>query len=229
MNIFRQKFPCAVSWKSRLLTALLFGVFIIAFLLAFKPFELDTLPTGRLVFFCSVYGFTTFACIVFVGFIIPKAFPSFYNEETWTTGKQIIVIIGAIILIGSVNYLISPLMTGADLSLGKFLWYQGITVLGGILPVTIYILIRQNSLLMKFEKQASILEKKLQEKLDQDKKQEAPPTGEEKKNELTVIELRGDYQGEKLMLLPEELYLIAAANNYVKVYFFKNEKVSYSI
>ncbi|MDP4262474.1 MAG: LytTR family DNA-binding domain-containing protein [Bacteroidota bacterium] len=46
---------------------------------------------------------------------------------------------------------------------------------------------------------------------------------------MTVIELTGDYQGEKIVLPPDELYFITAANNYVKVHFIKNDKISYSI
>src|SRR5258706_617386 len=151
MNVFQQKFPCNTSWKSHLVTALFFGVFIMVFLLAFKPFQLDTLPTGKLVFFCSIYGFTTFGCIITVALILPKIFPSFFIEENWTTGKQILIITGTVILIGLVNYFISPLMGGSEQSLRKLLWYQGITVLVGLLPITIFTLIKQNSLLKKFE------------------------------------------------------------------------------
>jgi hypothetical protein len=199
------------------------------FLLAFKPFGLINLEFGKLVFYCGVYGFTTFASIITVSLILPKIFPSFFNEETWTTGKQILVITFTVIVIGLVNYCISPFMGGSDLSLRKLLWYQGTTVLVGLLPIIIFTLIKQNRLLRKFEQQAATLEKKLQEKLDPDKKNEplAPPP--EKKNDLSVIELTGDYQGEKIILLPGELCFISAANNYVKVYFIRKEKVAYSI
>ncbi|MDP4262475.1 MAG: hypothetical protein Q8941_08085 [Bacteroidota bacterium] len=181
MNIFKQKFPCNTSWKSNLVSALLFGLFIMLFLLAFRPFQLDTLHTGRLIFFCAVYGFTTFAAIAAVALIMPRAFPSYFNEETWTTGKQILLITGTLVLIGLINYLISPLMGGSDQSLRKLLWYQGITVLVGILPITIFTLIEQNSLLKKFEQQAAVLEKKLQEKLESDKKSDPPAPPPEKK------------------------------------------------
>lgn len=229
MNIFQQKYPCNVTWQGRFRTALFFGVFIVVFLLVFKPFGLDTLPGDKMIFVCSAYSFAVFVCILAVGLILPVIFPSFFDEEKWTTGKQIIIITGTLILIGVVNYLIAPLLIGPGLSFRRFLWYEGITVSIGILPITIYTLLEQNSLLKKFQKQASELEKKLQEKLNPDKKEEQPSPPDEKKNELTVIELKGDYQGEKLVLLPEELYFISAANNYVKVYYFKNNKVTYSI
>jgi DNA-binding LytR/AlgR family response regulator len=229
MNIFKQKFPCDFSLQSHLKRALIFGIFVAVFLLVFKPFDLDTLPDARLVFVCGIYGLTTFTCILCAGLILPALFPSFFNEETWTTGKQIILVAGIVVLIGLANFSISPFIVESSLTLRSLLWFQGITVLVSLLPITMYTLYRQNRLLKKFELQASVLEKKLQEKLDPVKKEEPLPPFPEKKNEFPTIELTGDYQGEKLVLPPGDLYYIAAANNYIKVYFIKKGTVTYSI
>lgn len=230
MNIFKRKFPCDNSLQGHFQRALSFGIFVLVFLLVFKPFELDTLPVTRQIFVCGMYALITFTCILCAGVTLPRIFPNFFIEESWTTGKQIILITGVVVLIGLVNYSISPLLYNASLSIRTLLWFQGTTILVSLLPITIYTLFKQNSLLRKFEQQASALEKKLQEKLDPDKKQEPPPSSlPEKKNEFPLIELTGDYQGEKLVLPSEDLYFIAAANNYVKVFFIKNEKISYSI
>jgi DNA-binding LytR/AlgR family response regulator len=229
MNIFNQRFPCTTSWKSHLVAGLFFGLFVMGFLLAFKPFGLNTLESGKLLFYCAVYGFIAFACIMLIALSLPKIFPSFFNEETWTTGKQILLVSLIVIVIGLVNYFTSPLMGGSNQSLRKLLWYQGITIMIALLPITIFTLLKQNLLLKKFEKQAASLEKKLQQKLDPDKEEEPPAPPTEKKNDLSAIELTGDYQGEKIILLPEELCFISAANNYVKVYFIKKDKVAYSI
>ena len=67
-----------------------------------------------------------------------------------------------------------------------------------------------------------MLEKKLKEKLEADKKQEPVDLQPEKKTEFPSIELTGDYQGEKIVLHPDDLYFITAANNYIKVYFIKD-------
>lgn len=229
MNILNQKFPCNTSWKSHFFSALGFGLFITVFLLIFKPFHLDTLPTKRLLFLCGMYGLVTFACIFIVALIGPTLFPTFFKEETWTTGKQILIIAIIVMLIGLSNYLLAHSLTGSDQSFRNFLWYQGITLLIGLLPITIFTLLKWNRLLRKFEEQAAALEKRLQEKLEPEKKPEAPNLPDEKKNDLTVIELNGDYHGERIVLPPEDLYFIVAANNYIKVYFIKKEKVSYSI
>jgi DNA-binding LytR/AlgR family response regulator len=215
--------------KSQFQTALGFGIFVIVFLLAFKPFELDSLPGSRLLLACGMYGLATFISIISGAFILTRVFPSFFIEENWTTGRQIIYIGCNVLLTGLVNYLVSPLFVSTNYSFESFLWFEGSTILVALLPITFHTLIRQNSLLKKFEQQAAALEKKLQEKLDAGKEKEAPLSVPEKKNESPVIELTGDYQGEKLVLPPQDIYFIAAANNYVKVYFDKNGKVAYSI
>jgi DNA-binding LytR/AlgR family response regulator len=105
------------------------------------------------------------------------------------------------------------------------LWWQTRTAAVAILPIIIYVLIKQNLLLKKFRKQADDLEKKLQ-----DKNQSggavpiAPPL-----NASDAIILTGDYQKEKISVRATQLYLISSANNYVKVYIEQNGKVSYSI
>lgn len=229
MNIFNRKFPCDTSFKSHFIRAVAFGIFVLLFLWIFKPFHLDTLPAGRLFFVCSMYGLAVFATLITTALVLPWIFSSYFNEERWTTGRQILLIAGNVVLVGLVNYLISPLIVSSNFSLRSLLWSQGVTLMVSLLPITIYTLVKQNILLRRFQQQASHLEKKLQDKLDPDRKQDPPHPTPEKKNESSVIELIGDYQGEKIILPPHELYLIAAANNYVKVYFTKNNKLSYSI
>lgn len=229
MKIFKQSFPYNPSWKYQLTVGLLFGLFIMFFLFVFKPFGLNFYTTNKLLFICSTYGLITFACLFSALSILPIFFPLYFREESWTTGKQIVHVMGVIVLVGLVNYLVSPFLVETTYSWRALIWFQGITFLVALLPVIIFTLIRQNSLLKKFEQQAASLEKKLQEKLDPDKKQPLPIPPSEKKNDLNLIELTGDYQGEKIVLPPDDLYFIVAANNYIKVYFIKNERVSYSI
>ena len=225
MNIFKQSFPYNASSQSHLKTALGFGLFIVIFLLVFKPFGLVAFPMNRLLFISSMYGLITFGCIFLTLILLPIFFPYFFKEDEWTTGKQIVHTTAVIVLVGLVNYLISPLLVDTNYSLHDLLWFQGITLAVALLPVSIFTLLKQNSLLKKFEQQAAVLEKKLKEKLEPDKKQEPPASSSEKKNESPFIELTGDYQGEKIELPPEDLYFIVAANNYIKVYFTKKARL----
>jgi len=94
-----------------------------------------------------------------------------------------------------------------------------------VLPVSIYILIKQNLLLKKFREQASNIETKLQEK----KKQHESGPGDPQSPDPSMITLTGDYQQERLELSPNELYVVASASNYVKLFHRRREKLEYSI
>lgn len=220
MNIFKQSFPYTASWTSKLKIALGFGLFVSVFLLVFKPFGLIAFPMNRLWMAGIGYGLITFGCLFITLIILPVFFPRFFQEDQWTTGKQIIHTTALIVLVGLVNYLFSPWLVDTGYSLRDLLWFQAITLAIALLPVTIFTLWKQNSLLKKFEQQAAELEKKLKEKPDPGKWQETTNSIPEKKTEAPVIELTGDYQGEKIRLSPAALYYIAAANNYIKVYFY---------
>ncbi len=222
MQIFKQSFPFTSSWKSQLKTALGFGLFVLIFLLVFKPCGLMALPMRWLLVVSISYGCITFSCIFLTLYTLPVLFPHFFREDTWTTGKQIVHTIVVIVLVGLVNYLISPFLVDTTYSWRDMLWFQGITLAIALLPVSVFTLWKQNTLLKKFEQQAMVLEKRLQEKLDAEKKRDGFTVPSQKKIDLPAIELTGDYHGEKIVLQPEELYFITAANNYIKVYFVKN-------
>ncbi|MFC0774678.1 LytR/AlgR family response regulator transcription factor [Terrimonas alba] len=225
MHIFKQSFPFTSSWKSQLKTALGFGLFVLTFLLVFKPFGLDAIPMNWLWLVSISYGCITFGCIFLMLLTLPFLFPHFFKEDKWTTGRQILHTIAIVVVVGWVNYLVSPFLVETTYSWRDMLWFQGITLAVALLPVTVFTLWKQNSLLKKFERQAVVLEKKLKEKLDIEKQQESFALPQEKKIDFPAIELTGDYQGEKIVLQPEDLYFITAANNYIKVYFVKNARL----
>ncbi len=226
-TILKRPFPINSSWQGKLRTAIFFGLFIFLFLLIFKPFRLDSFPAGRLWWIISLYALITFSCVFLSSVIIPILAPGYFCEPAWTTARQIFFIAMVVVLVGLVNYLVSPLLFGSTLSFRDALWYQGITLLIAMLPVTLYILVRENQLLKTFREQAGILEKKLQEKNELQKLQAEKK--EEEKKTTGIIILEGDYQDERIEIASQRLYMVQSANNYIKVYAEQKGKVSYSI
>lgn len=78
-NIFHQPFPLNTKIHRKFIVAARFGLFIIVFLLLFKPFQLDTLDSRRFITYCIAYGVMTFLCIIFMVVLVPLIFPSFLN------------------------------------------------------------------------------------------------------------------------------------------------------
>ena len=204
--------------------AAFFGSFIFAFLLIFKPFELDHLPSSRMLFIAFIYGLITFSCVFAATYLGPKIFPETFREPTWTAGKQIVFTGIVIFLVGLGNYLVSPWLVHTSLHWGQALWFQGITLAIGLLPVSIFILFQQNRLLKRFSREAAVLEQKLQEKQETDL-----PVAEEEKFLQSRLVFTSDYANEKLELYPDDLYFITAASNYIKIFHFQKGKLVYSI
>jgi hypothetical protein len=225
IHSLKQPFPYNPSTKSKLGMAAFFGIFIFVFLMIFKPFDLDYYPAQRLLLIALAYGTITFTCVFLATTTFPICLPSSFNESCWTTGKQIVFTAGVIFFVGLINYLVSPLMVDTTLDLKSFIWFQGITLSIGLLPVSIFILMRQNLLLKKFSGQAEVIEKKLQER--QDITNGISP--EPEKKTVSKLLFIGDYQNERVELFPDDLHVITAASNYVKLFHLQKEQLVYSM
>jgi hypothetical protein len=225
MKIFRQPFPHNNSLKSLLITAIGFGVFITVFLLLFRPFELYKVSNQLLIKSSIIFGLVTFGCIFIPNFILNYFFPQLFNEQKWTTGKQIINIGAILVLVGLVNYLLSSLLFNSALNWKNALYYQGIAVTIGLLPIIIYTLYKQNHWLHQFKDEAAVLQKKLEEKrgIELPEKQ----TTESVTN--VPIHFESDNQTENKTIDARYLYYIEAASNYIKIYFELKGKLTYSI
>ena len=205
--------------------AAFFGIFIFIFLLIFKPFELDAYPMQQMTLIALGYGLITFSCVFLSTMIMPVCLPTSFKESRWTAGKQIIFTAGVISFVGLVNYLFSPLMVDSTLDLRNFIWFQGITLAIGLLPVSIFVLLRQNRLLRKFSDQAQVIEKKRKERQDNgEKKSLLIDTASSNK-----ILLLGDYQNEKIEVYVDDLHIVTSASNYIKVFHLQKENLVYSI
>lgn len=225
MNIFRQPFPHNTSWQSGLITAIGFGVFITVFLLVFRPFELDKVPIILLIKSSFIFGLVTFCCIFISNFYLNLFFPQIFSEAKWTTGKQIINMAAIVVLVGLVNYLISPLLFHTKLTWKNVFYYQGIAISVGLLPIIIYTLYIQNLWLHQFKQGAA----SIQEKLEQKRVSELPDTQIPDSAPNEVLTFEGENKAEKKTINANHLFYIESASNYVKLFFEQKEKLTYSI
>ena len=224
-KLLTQPFPYDGGIKNHLGIAAFFGLFIFVFLMIFAPFNLDQYPARKLFGIASSYGLITTSCIFISSSVFPILVPEFFREGSWTTGRQIILTAAIVFIVGLANYLVSPLFVKTKWNLRSALWFQGITVAVALLPVTIYILSKQNRLLRKFSQQAERIDEKLQRNLEA---QGSPVREIEAKTSQKLI-LYGDYQNEKIEVFPEDLSLISSASNYIKVFHLQKNTVVHSI
>jgi low affinity Fe/Cu permease len=225
MNLFRQPFPHNTSRQSVLKTALSFGAFITLFLLVFRPFELDKVNTPLLIKSSIIFGLITFGCIFITNYTLHFFFPELFSEEKWTTGKQIVDMGAIVMLVGLVNYLVSPLLFDVSLTWGNLFYYQGIAISVGLLPIIIYTLYIQNRRLQQFKQEAAALQKKLEEKKENEQHANQNPAAAA--NEVVTFE--SDNTAEKKTIDTANLFYIEAASNYIKIFFEQKGKLTYFI
>jgi len=228
-SILDQPFPLSAKFPRRLFIAACFGAFVALFLFVFKPFQLDQLEredSGRFIFCVIMYGLMVFSCIVLMVIVLPLIFPNHFVEEKWTVRKEIIFTTFTMFFIGLANFFLSHFLVGSPLNLRNILWFQFVTTSIGITPIVIFVLIRQNQQLKKYSAEAASLQSKLAE-MNKIEMTSSASIAKVDDNERLVI--KGDYQKEKVDIRVNELLYVAAANNYVKVYYFDNHKVVYSI
>ncbi|HKH62152.1 MAG TPA: LytTR family transcriptional regulator DNA-binding domain-containing protein [Flavitalea sp.] len=222
-KMLRQPFPYEGGLKNHLAIAAFFGLFIFVFLMIFAPFDLDRHPTRKLLAIALSYGLITTTCIFIMSSIFPLFFPAFFNESSWTTGKQILITAAIVFIVGLSNYLVSPFLVDTKWNVQSAVWFQGITLAISFLPVTVYILSKQNRLLRKFSQQAEKIDEKLQQSIEEKGKQEI------EENVSHNIVLHGDYQDERIEVFADDLVLVSSASNYIKVFHLQKTSLVHSI
>jgi hypothetical protein len=225
VELLKQPCPYTSAVKSKLGVAAFFGFFIWGFLIIFKPFELHTFSVKQQWIITCLYGLITFSGVFISVVLLPLVYSSYFREESWTTGKQISFTVFIIVFVGILNYLLSPMLVQTRLNLEDALWFQGITLAVAILPVSLFIMIRQNQMLQQYKAEADRIEKRLHQKQESERQYEKIK-GEQSSETLI---LAGEYQDDKIEVLKNDLYVIVAASNYVKVYYQRQDKLVYAI
>ena len=223
--MLKQPFPYEGGIKSHLAIAAFFGLFIFLFLMIFAPFNLDHYSAWKLLRIALGYGLITAVCIFIGSSIFPILLPDFFREGSWTTGRQIIITAIIVFIVGLANYLVSPVFVDTKWNLSAALRFQGITVAIALLPVTIYILSKQNRLLRKFSQQAEKIDEKLQRNIEAKR----PPVKASREKTSQKLILHGDYQNEKIEVFPEDLSLVSSASNYIKIFHLQENSLVHSI
>lgn len=151
LAILKAPFPPNYTVKKAILTAVLVGVFVGLFLYLFKPFgiqqgeEEESFPQFKYI----GLGVMSFLGVVFVEIILPRLFPSFFEEESYTVGSEIITGVITILVITIFNLLFIKFISDDNfgLVLSKLFVMLWQVFLIGIFPLTLMTLLKYNSLL----------------------------------------------------------------------------------
>ncbi len=205
----RQPFPFNADFRKRLISILFIALFVSLFLFLFRPFGLDQLDHNLLLITMG-YGVITYFASLWVVVILPKRFPSFFTEERWTTGKELLFILITISLIAFGNIIYSYYLGFIPITLQSIMYFGLYTLLVAIFPVFAGTLIRQNILLRKNLKEATYLSDNLYHKVRMP-------------GSLTsTVTIHSENGKDHFTEDPANIYFLKSAENYVEVYYLSN-------
>lgn len=175
------------------------------------PFGFRELELSNRLLYALLFGGIGSITVLIAIPLLRWMFPRFINEEQWTTGREISLILIVIACICLVNVGVIQLLELTSLPfpelLQKVLLY---TVLLSILPVGIMVLAEQYAHQHKKLKQAIQLTESLRRKSDSPDPKNSPSD---------IIALEGENGKTELQLRPEELLFLKSDGNYVEVFF----------
>ena len=200
------------SAKFKLKTSLAFGFFVFIFLFLFKPFTLSTFK-GFLFEYTISIGIITFLGSLFVLFIPSFIFKSYFNEDNWTVGRNLLLILFGMLFIGSVLWYNAEVFKKdkdlENLSLPVFLSY---TFLVGAIPAIFIIFINEKDVRQKRERKA--------QEINTQKKKKLEDTYINLEQKTTIY---SDNEKEFLSFKIDKLIYITSQGNYAS-FFLKDDK-----
>lgn len=213
MSFLFKPFPAPKNGPRAALPAAGFGLFVACFLWVFRPFGLDNLGND-LWWVAASYGAITTAVMLLMRFAAPTFIPGTYEENHWTTGKEIGQTMATILLIAAGNMLFSVWMGFFSLSATAFFVFLGFTFAVGLFPVAIGILVRQNAYHKKYMAGSAQINRRVERPLN--------PNAESR----TEIAIRDENDRNILSIAASELLAITSADNYIKVFYISDEGTS---
>ena len=187
-------------------------VFLILVLL--QPFGIGETKGPALLFHAFLYGLVTFICTSANTFLLPRLFPGVYHEEKWTVGKELIHMCWHLIPIAIGNWLLTHWLYNNHLTLHNLFSFLWITLVVGIFPLWLNVLLKQQRLLKKYQAGASRLDEQLNH-------QPVPQTIIPVPEQIVFSSENGK---EQVSLPPGEIRYITAADNYVRICFIKDNQ-----
>jgi hypothetical protein len=151
-NLFKKPYKEVGTSKQRIVSILVFGLFIFLFLFIFRPFGLAELKTQQLFFITLGFGLvTTFMVFIFKFLLEPVV-----TKNNWTFGKSLMWVTLIASSIGVANYIYISTVFHQPLVFLYMLYSIWTAILVGFIPVTVSYLIAFNRMYRTKLEEASI-------------------------------------------------------------------------
>ena len=152
LNLFKKPYKEVGTPKQRIVSILVFGLFIFLFLFLFRPFGLAELKTKQVFFITLGFGLvTTFMIFIFKYLLEPVV-----TKNNWTFGKSLLWVTLIASSIGVANYIYITTIFHQPFIFLYMLYSIWTAILVGFIPVTVSYLITFNRMYRTKLEEASI-------------------------------------------------------------------------
>lgn len=184
------------------------SIFISLFLLFFQPFGLAEAKMEFKELFIIGYGGVTLVVLILFTVLIKKLLSYLFPEKQWTVWKHIIWLTLLLLVIGTGNYLYTfAFVSHMIWSWRVFFLFQLVTIVIGIIPVSIITLYSVNQKLKKNLAIATNINQEIEQKEAVDN------------HKHETVTISGKNKGESLTIAVENIYFICSEGNYVRIYY----------
>jgi len=213
-----QPYPLTTSIKKRLKVNIFIGIFIGLFLIIFQPFGNSEWQTDYKIVKQAGYGFISFLMPTLMSFTL-RIFKIPLTEEKWTTGKEILWLVGILLLIALGNIYYSNLLGISNLNLVEFVKSLIMVVVIGIFPIMAIIFLQFNKYKKLNEHEASEIGSAISKyNLDQ-------INHPSNINIDGKIDLVTENNRDNLSIYSTDILYLESADNYTQIAYLNNHKI----
>ena len=194
------------------------GCIVFLILILFQPFGFHKTPSEYFFRNAFFFGFATFLVATTNALLLPFLFPRFCEERSWTVSRELGMMLWQVISISFINLLLFKWLYNEEISGKTIIEVLGITAAVGIFPITLIILLKQYALLKKYGSSAAQLDQQIHNSDEENTGKESP-----------LITVCGESQHESVSFPLDDFRFISAADNYIKLHFIKDNKLSIQV
>lgn len=217
-NWLNRPFPIMENPQMKWLIIIFHGAFVAFFLTTFQPFDAFFIEGSRWI--TGGFGLIVSLILIFFEIIVQPLIK--LNIKNWTLKKSILWSFFEMLTIIVAFFLYKNFWTNFEnFNFGELLNIAGITAIIAIIPVIFITILLENWLLKDNLKKAALLQKTVETNIQST----PPPINSNNK----IIKLHAENQQLALKIDIEKLILIESSDNYVTVYYLKNNLLKKSL